>query len=79
MFVKILRKPKRKNFKGVNNHNWKGGIFTYPNHYEMKKNRNNLIIIEDNGNYYLRAGCIFFNFLLKYKIKKIGEIKNDQT
>ena len=34
-----------KGLKGELNPNWNGGIFTYPNHYEMKKNR--LIVLEE--------------------------------
>ena len=31
--------------KGELNTNWKGGVFEYPNHYEMKKNR--LIVLKE--------------------------------
>jgi len=37
-----LNRPK--GVKGKNNPRWRGGIFLYPNHYMMKKNR--LIVLE---------------------------------
>lgn len=37
---KELEEPKKQGAKrGPQNHNWKGGIFQYPNHSEMKRNR----------------------------------------
>ena len=43
---KSLTRPKGNS--GELNHMWNGGIFDYPNHYEMKKNR---IVVLENANY----------------------------
>lgn len=42
-----LSMPKRETLKGENNPNWKGGVFQYKNHYEMKKAR--LVVLELDG------------------------------
>lgn len=41
------RLTRPKGIKGELNHNWKGGIFQYPNHHKLKKNR--LIVLEKSG------------------------------